>query len=789
MTRRAVIIGLLASAVFAAIGFFNDMVLKQTFLFSTYMPSYLYGLVILCVLLLPRLLTRISPRLPLSRGELAVIIVLTFPACFVAGRTLIHHFPGVIVTPRHYNRERLGWQRYELLRRVPPIMLAGHDPEFSAADIRNREALAARLSAIRQGSDKSPAAILARALSQAGMAIPAARTELTDLLNRLIRQPGLFDRESVPRDIVPVEALELLDSGFRNAHEQRCFNRMMLDSLFSQELRSWSDQETLLVNGFQQGLSEGSTHIPVGAVPWRGWWRTLLKFWTPLLFVLCVAYIGLALVMHRQWRENERLPFPIAQFAASILPDEGSAENHGLFRCSSFWISAAVVAFWHLNNYAARWWPDVWIQIPRTFNLEALAGLIPVPWTTYCLMDPTVYFTIIGIAYLISSEASLSVGLAPYVYAVLAGVVMARYGVDIGHGIFHTTRISNYVMLGGYCGMFVVLLFYGRRHLACVFQRCLGRVPRDAVEKHEYWGGRAFLCGGAAFVLILRAAGIDLLWGLWYLSLLLVVYTVVARIVSETGMILIHPCLYPAVLATGLFGEYFVGLDQMVPMVIVSTVIGVGCHVVLLPLMSQGFCIVGEKRGRLALWSAVSLIIALVVAISTALYLQYDYGAAANSDGWTRALPYTGLDAAETAAAKLGAFGLLEKQESVASPAGPAVNLFTRPAFFAFVVAFAGVLLFDFARLRLRWWPFHPIMFVVLDFYISRELALSFLIGWLIKGTVSRYGGARSYNRLKPAILGLIAGDMLAQLAITAICAVYSLSTGKPPQAYWVLPG
>ncbi|MFH1731276.1 MAG: hypothetical protein ABIF82_06470 [Planctomycetota bacterium] len=54
---------------------------------------------------------------------------------------------------------------------------------------------------------------------------------------------------------------------------------------------------------------------------------------------------------------------------------------------------------------------------------------------------------------------------------------------------------------------------------------------------------------------------------------------------------------------------------------------------------------------------------------------------------------------------------------------------------------------------------------------------------------MSKYGGARSCGRLKPLMLGLIAGDMLAQFAITGTCAVYSLSTGNRPRAYWVLPG
>ena len=56
-------------------------------------------------------------------------------------------------------------------------------------------------------------------------------------------------------------------------------------------------------------------------------------------------------------------------------------------------------------------------------------------------------------------------------------------------------------------------------------------------------------------------------------------------------------------------------------------------------------------------------------------------------------------------------------------------------------------------------------------------------------GGQSKYGGARSYGRLKLVILGLIAGGMLAQFAITGACAVYSLSAGNPPRAYWLLPG
>ncbi|MBN2450287.1 MAG: hypothetical protein JXR77_07850, partial [Lentisphaeria bacterium] len=164
MTRRAIVIGLCLSAVFAAMGFFNDMVMKQTFLFSSYMPTFLYGLVLLFVLAANPLLHRVRRGLALQRGELAAIVVLALPACFVSGRTLVHHFPGTIITPKHYNRTRLGWQRYDLLGRVPPILLAGIDPRLSREDILDPEALARKLAAAADADPASPAGRVAAAV-------------------------------------------------------------------------------------------------------------------------------------------------------------------------------------------------------------------------------------------------------------------------------------------------------------------------------------------------------------------------------------------------------------------------------------------------------------------------------------------------------------------------------------------------------------------------------------------------------------------------------------------------
>ena len=87
-----------------------------------------------------------------------------------------------------------------------------------------------------------------------------------------------------------------------------------------------------------QGLSTGTEHISLGDVPWYAWVRTL-AFWIPLVLSLWVAVVALAVVVHKQWADHEQLPYPIARFAAALMPAEGEARG-AIFRNRLFWIGA-----------------------------------------------------------------------------------------------------------------------------------------------------------------------------------------------------------------------------------------------------------------------------------------------------------------------------------------------------------------------------------------------------------------------------------------------------------------
>ena len=70
------------------------------------------------------------------------------------------------------------------------------------------------------------------------------------------------------------------------------------------------------------------------------------------------------------------------------------------------------------------------------------------------------------------------------------------------------------------------------------------------------------------------------------------------------------------------------------------------------------------------------------------------------------------------------------------------------------------VLLCSSLRLHFPKWPFHPVMFIVWHTYPGKIFCASFVVGWLIKTLVTSYGGASIYGRLKPLMIGLVAGEI-----------------------------
>jgi hypothetical protein len=93
------------------------------------------------------------------------------------------------------------------------------------------------------------------------------------------------------------------------------------------------------------------------------------------------------------------------------------------------------------------------------------------------------------------------------------------------------------------------------------------------------------------------------------------------------------------------------------------------------------------------------------------------------------------------------------------------------------------------ARLRLAWWPLHPVLLVLAGSWPTMLLTPSFLVGWLVKVLIEKWGGARAVRAAKPVMVGIIAGELLAALGWGAAGAIYFAQGGQAPPTYRVMLG
>lgn len=545
------------------------------------------------------------------------------------------------------------------------------------------------------------------------------------------------------------------------------------------------------LTGFVQGLRLGGEPIGLRDVPWHAWRATLL-FWLPLFGLLWVALTGLALVFHRQWSRHEHLPYPLVQFTSAMLPAPDGSPSP-VFRQRSFWAAMVAVLAIHGNNYLCVYFPETLIEIRRSFAFWPLARLFPtfMRGGGWSLINPQFYFSAVAIAYLLASDVSLAVGLGPFVFK-YAGGILAGYGISLEGGTRFSPRIEQGLVYGGYVGFFAAMLYTGRHFYLQVLRRALGGRSGGAVDAVCVWGMRAFLAGFAVFVADIAMLGLDWQLALLYGLLTIVIFAVMGRIIAETGLFFIAPYLYPCVFLLGMLGEQSLGPRVLMIMFLLTCMVLIDPRETFMPYMVNTIKLLDDHRlrlGRAVPLALAAVFLGLAVAVPVTLYFAYDRGV--NWEDWfaTKGVPMWAPEGAMRARTRLLAQDRLAEAETVQGWARFRGMKPDRRFLVSFGIALGGVILFTVGRLRFARWPLHPVLFLVWPGYAGYMMAWSFLGGCFLKTVVTRYGGVQAYQKLKPFMFGLIAGDVLAGLLVIAMGLIYNLYTGKLPRTYWVLPG
>jgi hypothetical protein len=677
MTFRSVLLGLLGAVVVNGFCFFNDWILRQTYLVGNNMPASIYGGLILVVLLLNPLLHKWRLR----GRELAVILALTLAGAAVPGGGLVRTLVPTLVMPHHLVKTQPGWKSQGIVDEVPRRMLVN------------------------------------------------------------------IDR-----------------------------------------------QEDRVVNGYVQGLGEGDEHIGLREVPWQAWVRPL-AYWLPIAMTLWIALIGLSVAMHRQWSQHEHLPYPIARFTDALLPSgDGRA---GLLSERSFWVGLIVMLCIHLNNFAYMWFPEFLLQVPTRFDFTPLGKLMPllVRGGGTGLLRPHIYIIIIGLSYFIPSDIAFSFGIGPFLWYLLVGV-FAGYGVKLMSPVEGSSYFSlnpqSFALFGANIGVIAAAAYTGRHYYGAVLRGTFGGPHLPSVSREAVWGCRAFLVFTALLIGQFCLAGIDLWLAIPYTLFMVMGFVVLSRIIAETGLIYLKSYFWPCTILWGVLGARTLGTHQMLLMMLMTTVLFIDPREALMPFMANSLKVLElqkERIGRTSVLCGVALLIGLAVAVPVTLYIKYDMGSSTGDNWSTVTVPRVAYDNVVMVRQKLAAQGVTVANEPTGFLARVSAISATPLCLSMAFVGFVLVLVYSAARLRFTRWPIHPLMFVTWASTPLRWMGVSYLIGWGVKKIITQYGGSQAYNRLKPLMIGLIAGEVLGALFPTLFGVVYYFITNDQPKMFNVIPG
>lgn len=521
-------------------------------------------------------------------------------------------------------------------------------------------------------------------------------------------------------------------------------NRWM--ELFGAHLPLWlmMDDPLSLENCYKGG---SSIYLNTNYMPW------LLPsaWWTAFLMVMIYVMMCINVIVRKQWVDNERLTFPIVQLPLAMTEPRGSFWRNRLL-WTGFGLAAAIST---INGFSTLF-PAV--PMINVRGIDVAGAFTSKPWNAMGWMPFTAYPFIIGLAFLLPTELLFSTW---FFFLLSKGQIVAASarGLDAIPEFPYAKQQS----VGAFMAIFVVIMWTSRGYLKQIWRHIVA--PETGNENvQEAMSYRSAAIGAAIGVLLMSwffsVIGLPPVLALLAFGVFLVLATVVTRLRAELG---------PATHDLYLFGPddlltQTVGTSNMTTRTLTAMtfLFWFNRSQESQPMAHglEGMKMADSSRGSQRWFMWAIMIAALVGCISTFwayLHFSYSVGAAHFADGY-------GFNRAQ------GAYDRLDIW--INNPIPPRVDAtLANGAGFGFCIVLGAL------RMRFCGWPFHPIGYAMAGIWATKIIWGPFLIAWVLKIAVLRYGGHKLYRAAVPLFLGLVLGDLVLGMLWSLVGMVFGIKT------------
>ena len=507
---------------------------------------------------------------------------------------------------------------------------------------------------------------------------------------------------------------------------------------------------------FFERLREGHS------IPW-GLWVIPLAAWGALVLLILFAFLCLASILRKQWVDNEKLTFPLAQLPLELL---GQEQGASIFRNKLFWGGVAVPVVVFSTNGLHNVLPAI-PQIPLDIFVNDFFA--NPPWSRIYCTWLYLSFAGIGFFYFLPSDMIFAIWFFA-IFARLQGVAAEAFGMAPDRmPVYGTHLFVAYQTAGAYFVLVGYLVYMAWPHLRTVLRTAFGvQKADDSGELMPYrvavWGlllsfaliiGWCVLAGMSPWVAVLE-------FGVF----IFIIALVMTRSTAEAGMLMTETSFRPIDLYAMFAPIHSLGPANITLLAFFDAAFLRDQRGLLFTGLFDGLKISdGAKVRRRAFLPvfAVGILAALVIGGALHLVIPYSRG---------------GLTIYE---AVYNGHNVAPFREYQTHMTGSTPPTWIAPISFGAGVLFT--LFLSYMRTMFYWWPFHPLGYALCVSWAVSVFWFSCLIAWMVKGLMLRYGGMRTYVAGRPFFIGMIIGEFSAALIWTLINALTGIT---PPVFPWI---